>query len=115
MKHVYAAIAGLSLVTFAVAPALAGDQKSKTSDTQKVPAGAGASVTTDPKTDVSPNVNTGAPTQGSGSVTTDSPSASPATSGTTEVNPSKPSDTPSASPSDTSDSQDKAQKPEKTD
>ena len=109
MKHVYAAIAGLSLVTLAVAPALAGDQKSKASDTQKVPAGAGASVTTDPKTDVSPNVSTGAPTQGSGSVTTDSPSASPAAPGATEVKPSKPADAPSASPSDKSD---KAQKPE---
>ena len=102
MKHAVATLAGLSLVALAMGPAFAGDEKSKTSDTQRLPAGGGTTVTTEPKTDVSPNVSTGAGTQSRGAVTTDSPSASPSTSSATEANPSKPADAPSASPPDTS-------------
>ena len=104
MKYVYATVAGLSLVALACAPAMAGDQKSKTSDTQQLPK-SDSSVTVDPKSDASPSVGSGAQTQGS--VTTDSPSASPSTMPSTPgatdstVNPSTKSDAPagSASPS----------------
>ena len=103
MKHALATVAGLTLVALAAAPALAGDEKAKTRDTQQLPASGGTSVTAEPKTDVSPNINTGASTQAQPSVTTDSPSASPASpSSATDVNPSKPSAAPSASPRDTS-------------
>jgi hypothetical protein len=102
MKVAIATVAGLGLVVLAVAPALAGgDQKSKTSDTQKVPAAGSTSVTAEPKTDASTSVNTGASTQTQGTVTTDSPSASPATPNPAD-NPSKPADAPSATPRDTS-------------
>ena len=97
MKLAIATVAGLGLVALAVAPALAGDQKSKTSDTQKLPATGSTSVTAEPKTDAS----TGAGTQTQGAVTTDSPSASPSMP-SPAVNPSKPADAPSAAPRDTS-------------
>ena len=104
MKYAYAAVAGLSLVAFACAPAMAGGGKTTTSDTQQMPK-SDSSVTVDPKTDVSPSVGSGAQTQGS--VTTDSPSASPSTTPSTPgatdstVNPSMKSDAPAgaASPS----------------
>jgi hypothetical protein len=87
-------MAGLSLVALAFAPAMAGDQKSKTSDTLQVPSG-GASATVDSKTDAS--------TQTQGTVTTESPSASPSTTPSTPekadstVNPSMKSDAPQGS------------------
>ena len=104
MKYVCATVAGLSLVALACAPAVAGGDKAKTSDTQQRPQ-SDSSVTVDPKTDASPSV--GAGSQSQGSVTTDSPSASPSmtpsTPGATDstVNPSTKSETPasSASPS----------------
>ena len=103
MKLGMATMAGLALVALAVTPALAGgEKKSKTSDTQQLPASGGASVTAEPKTDLSPNVSTGASTNTQGTVTTDSPSASPASPSTTEANPSTPADAPSAAPRDTS-------------
>jgi len=105
MKYAYATVAGLALVALATAPAMAGgDKAKKTTDTQQVPS-AGSSVTAEPKTDVSPNVNTGSGNQAQGGVTTDSPSASPSTPGSTDtsVNPSKPAD----APADSSDSKEK--------
>ena len=79
MKYVYTTVAGLSLVALAFAPATAGDQKSKTSDTLQLP-GSGASATVDGKADVTtPKADVGVGTQTQGSVTTDSPSASPST------------------------------------
>jgi hypothetical protein len=104
MKYVSATVAGLSIVALACGPAVAGGDKSKTSDTQQIPK-SDSSVTVDPKTDVSPNVGSGAQTQGS--VTTDSPSASPPTTPSTPgatdstVNPSTKSDAPAASPGST--------------
>ncbi len=76
MKYVYGTVAGLSLVALACAPAMAADQKSKTSDTQQIPK-SDSSVTVDPKTDVSPSA---------------SPSTTPPAPGATEstVNPSAP-------------------------
>lgn len=93
MKYVYTTMAGLALVALAFAPATAGDQKSKTSDTPQRPS-AGASAT-DSKTDAS--------TRTQGNVTTESPSASPSTTPSTPektdstVNPSMKSDTPQGS------------------
>ena len=93
MRYLCATVTGLSLAALAVAPAQAGDDRKKTSDTQQLPQ-SGSSVTVDPKTDTTPSVGSGTQTQGS--VTTDSPSASPATPSTpgatdSTVNPSSPS------------------------
>jgi hypothetical protein len=112
MKYVYATVAGLSLVALACAPAMAGDQKSKTSDTQQMPK-SDSSVTVDPKTDATPTVGSG--TQGS--VTTDSPSASPSTPPSTPgatdstANPSRKSDAPAGSASPQTDAGENKDKP----
>jgi hypothetical protein len=102
MKYAYTAVAGLSLVALAFGPAMAGDQKAKTSDKPQLPSG-GASVDskTDLKTDTNASPSVGADTQTQGSVTTESPSASPSTTPSTQeksdstANPSMKSDTPS--------------------
>jgi hypothetical protein len=98
MKLVYATLTTLAIAALVTAPAIAGGDKAKTTDTQQVPS-AGSSTTAEPKTESSPTASTGAGTQTQGSVTTDSPSASPPSPGTTDtsLNPSKPADAPASS------------------
>ncbi len=98
MKLVYATLTTLAIAALVTAPAIAGGDKAKTTDTQQVPS-AGSSTTAEPKTESSPTASTGAGTQTQGTVTTDSPSASPPSPGTTDtsLNPSKPADAPASS------------------
>jgi hypothetical protein len=86
MKIVYSLVAGFAVVALACAPAFAGDEKSKTTDTQQPPKSE-SSAASEPKSDAS-------------GATTDSPSASPSTQGSTDstLNPSMKSDQPAASP-----------------